>query len=320
MAWVLVSGGVAILAIVAIVVVMRWRRRRAQEDEPLVSLVVLRRTARHLDDRGLADMATRALGVDITSQDSHATAFVAGEPPLFAIKGAGLFLLLNDLDALYFDDTEGLADEVGELRLRKALLEHQAWLSVDLIHKDDALTLDDAHRLMARLVAELLDGDSLAVFSPETQVLRAVDDELREALLSDDPLAGLVETMPVPVVPVSGDDPRMMEAVAEARRRWPELVAAFERRQPDQHFAAKAPFGDPDDPEFMWLTVTGIDGDAIHGILDNDPVDVPDLTCGDPVSVQLEDLNDWLYLAGDEPCGGFTIAAIAEIQREGRQG
>jgi uncharacterized protein YegJ (DUF2314 family) len=108
----------------------------------------------------------------------------------------------------------------------------------------------------------------------------------------------------------------MKAAVQTARDRWPEFVEAFECRDDDQHFAMKARFEEDDSVEFMWVTVTAIEGELVLGVLDSDPADVKSLRCGDRVRVTLDNLNDWMFVDGDEePVGGFTIAVLTKRQR-----
>ena len=36
---------------------------------------------------------------------------------------------------------------------------------------------------------------------------------------------------------------------------------------------------------------------------------------GDPVEVRLADLNDWMYIRGEEMVGGFTVKVLDRKQR-----
>jgi uncharacterized protein YegJ (DUF2314 family) len=143
---------------------------------------------------------------------------------------------------------------------------------------------------------------------------------MRERLCGEQPLELFDSSPHPPVVPVSGNDPRLQAAVAQARRTWPEFVAAFEERRAEQHFAVKARLGSEDTYEFMWLTVTGLENGYIYGRLDNDPVELTSISCGDRVRVPLKDLNDWLYTDGDEMKGGRTIEVLRKIQQEMQKG
>lgn len=52
-------------------------------------------------------------------------------------------------------------------------------------------------------------------------------------------------------------------------------------------------------PEHMWVAVTGVDGDRLVGELDNHPVGVPDLKCGDRVELGRGQVEA-VYLSRDE--------------------
>ena len=108
---------------------------------------------------------------------------------------------------------------------------------------------------------------------------------------------------------VNDDNEQMEAAVAEARSRWPEFVALFQKRDPasDRPFIIKAPFTDREGTEFMWVSVTALDGDTIHGTLANQPHRSVDYHEGQPVAVAAVDINDWLCADdNDQPLGGWT--------------
>jgi hypothetical protein len=73
-----------------------------------------------------------------------------------------------------------------------------------------------------------------------------------EALKSVRPLALFDEPTFAPIIQVNADDPRMVAAVAEARQRWPEFMAAFQaRKSADQVLAIKARCAEGEEEEFM---------------------------------------------------------------------
>src|SRR5258708_28860768 len=111
--------------------------------------------------------------------------------------------------------------------------------------------------------------------------MRAIDEEIREALRSDDPLQSFRETVNPPLINVKEDDPGMKAAVDEARKRWPEFVDAFVNRKKDQLFSIKAPVTDGRHTEYIWVMVEEIDGDIINGDLGNNPVDLDFMKLGD---------------------------------------
>lgn len=299
------------------VVVARSPERCERRDKPLVALVLFLNQARMLNSADLARTASQIYGEPITSDNADATDnFIAGAEPSFIFKHGEHFFLINSFDRPYMDDPDSAAESIGELRLRKAIREHGAWISVDLLGDCSPNDLPAVYRTIGLLAAELADDDCVAIFAPATGQISVFDEETRERLRSRDPLAVFAQSSHPPVVPVSGDDPRLRTAVAKARKRWPEFVKHFEERQPEQTFSVKARIGDDEAAEFMWISVTGLENGWIYGRLDNDPIELTSIRCGDRVRVRVADLNDWLYTDGDQMVGGFTIEVLRRIQEE----
>jgi uncharacterized protein YegJ (DUF2314 family) len=294
----------------------RWRTSRSC-DKPLTSLVLLLRRARGLNRKMLAESAAAAWGTQF-SEDDDAQNFVVGESPIFLIKNDRATFMVHNHNTPYFDDTEKAAEEINELRVGNAIREHNAWVAVDLMDGGGRFPSPaEAYPEIARLVAELSGPDCTAIFCPETSAINVYDDTLEEKLRGPDPLSAVREPSYAPIVSISDDDPRMKAAVEEARQRWPDFVEAFQRRQDGQHFAVKAPVTKGGQTEFIWLSVTRIEGNNIHGNLDNDPMN-PDLKSGDPVTVPFKDLNDWAYSEGEKVVGPFTLKVLEEAARERR--
>ncbi|PYD93667.1 DUF2314 domain-containing protein [Pseudomonas syringae pv. pisi] len=120
---------------------------------------------------------------------------------------------------------------------------------------------------------------------------------------------------------VEGESEDFRVAVASAQRNfrffWREM--SWERRRIVKALdlaAVKVSFttdsADPDSPsvENMWVTDVDFDGLTLSGILMNEPVWVSSINAGDPVSVFLDRLNDWVYVFGGRAFGGFTIDAL----------
>lgn len=251
----------------------------------------------------------------MSGDDPDATEFVTGVSPMFIIQRQGKLYLVNNFDRPYVEDVEAEAENIQELRVRKAFQEHRAWLSVDLLGEEPPEKLPEVYRQIGKLVAELADTDCLALYSPATQQMVPYDAALEEELRGPDAMEAFRRFVQVPVFGISGDDPRMQAAVAEARRRWPEFVAAFERRTPRHKFAVKAPFTEGEHTEFMWLMVTALEGDRILGTLENEPVELKRLRYGSKVSVRCADLNDWVISDGQNvEAGGFTIKVFEDLQ------
>ncbi len=124
--------------------------------------------------------------------------------------------------------------------------------------------------------------------------------------------------MSLPIVEVADDDPLMVQAVDDARRKWPTFVAAFEARSGDK-FSVKAPLTHDGHTEFIWIAVTALEGDRIYGTLGNDPANLGSLRFGSKVAVPVSDINDWLYLDPQgKMAGGFTVSVVQSAQRRKR--
>ena len=108
------------------------------------------------------------------------------------------------------------------------------------------------------------------------------------------------------------------EAVAEARRRWPEFVASFRARQPgDDRFIVKAPFTSEENrTEHMWIEVFALEPEYVHGHLMNEPFHCKKLKKGAQVEVAVSDVSDWLCPdAEDKLIGNFTNRVIKAAQK-----
>lgn len=113
------------------------------------------------------------------------------------------------------------------------------------------------------------------------------------------------------VVQLGADDPGLVAAAEEAKRRWPEFVAAFNERRPGRTCAVKyaAPIKGGGH-EQIWIMVTALDGDTISGTLANRPVEDIGLKIGDAVKIQAADVKDWLFNDGGVMTGGFSVATL----------
>lgn len=290
------------------------------QDRPMVSLVLLLKEPQHLDATILAKVASKAWDaevqtIDETGDDDSGASFVGGDSPHFICSHGGGFFAIHNFDQPYFEDVENIANAVTELRRQKAIREHTAWVSCDLIHwLEPSGELGEAYRLIARLLCELLDDNCLAIIDPEAQQVFLNDPETESKLRSPDPRTALQESYYVPVIAVAPDDPRMLAAVAEARSRFDEFVTAFEKREESgNEFFVKSPFSEKDVTEFMWLKVEAIENGVIYGTLGNDPNDIPSLREGSRVTAKASELNDWIIQpSSGDFIGGFTIHVLSE--------
>jgi uncharacterized protein YegJ (DUF2314 family) len=279
-----------------------------------VAVVLLLQRPRALDASTLARTAGLTFGLEVSTGEVGGPAFVAGVSPYFLLRLRGRVLAVHNVACPYFRNLPAKAAELPERRLRKAVVRHRAWVSVELLHTDTGI-IENPYRMLGQLAAALASPDCLAVCIPARQRLYAFDSSMLAKLRSPDPLGALRGLRRASVEGVKANDPRLLAAVREARRRWPEFVAAFEQRDSGQIFSVKIPLRQKGRTEYMWMSVSALENDMIYGRLDNEPVKVKHLRAGDRVRIPVSDLHDWIYTRGDFLAGGFTIAALANIPK-----
>lgn len=295
--------------------------REAEEDGSFISIVALLPKLPYIDV-GVVRRAVETAWGQALPEGDEAGEFVVGEVPLFVIRRDEEVFLVHAHDRPYLDDAEEAAESIPDLRSARAVVEHQAWVSVDVVGADlnDEAELRRLYGDVGRLLAELIDDDCQALLFPQFSELYPWDPEMHLGLKSGDPRGAARAFRPPPLSYVSGDDPRMIAAVDEARRRWDEFLTAFQSADDRSRYAVKAPLSRGERTEFIWITVTACEGDAVYGELANDPLDLPGLQLGDRVTVKVAEINDWVYEdAAGELQGGFTIRVLSDVARE-RQG
>jgi uncharacterized protein YegJ (DUF2314 family) len=289
------------------------------EDKPIISLVLLLKEPRYLEARIVAEIVSSAWGgkysfsdmdEDKANHDEVETRWVVGRSPLFLIQCPEGMFMLNNFSQPYWSNKEEVIEEVRELRLRNAIEEHTAWLSVDLMGEEpDQVNRPAIYAKIAKLISELSGPDCVALLQPEGPRINVWDEALSEKLSGGKNVDELFEINLAPVKIISDDDPRMKAAVAEARSRWPEFVEAFQKKD-CENYAVKAPVTGNGNKEFIWIEVKGLEPEYIHGTLGNDPVNLGNLKFGDQVEVPLKDLNDWVFVRDGKPTGMFTLKVL----------
>lgn len=301
-----------------------------EEPDSLVSLVYFLSEARDPKEDTIRKCVASALNIDFQDDDPSAEHFVLQfTPPQFEGNPfqpvqhfmvripQGLFSVLVS-HAPYITDPETFAkDSIRDKRLRSAVESHRAWLSVDLMDENDSSPkkIAKSYAIIGKILAAMAGPDCLAVYCPELQRCNEFDLSLIEALGNGEPLRIFKEPTFEPIIEVSENDPRMARAVKEAIQRWPEFVEVFETRSEEnaEKFIIKAEFSENGIAEFMWVTVTALNGDTIHGVLMNDPHELLEIHRGAKVTVPLKKLNDWIFPGPDDsPIGGFTLEVLTD--------
>jgi uncharacterized protein YegJ (DUF2314 family) len=312
--------GIAILVLIGGFV---WWRRRRRNQHRLISFVAMTREPMEFDPAVLARIAGKVWNADLGDGSSEGEdGFVVCAGIVNTIMHEGRMFLINCFTTPYVEDVDAVADTIPDMRIRELLREHKAWWSCDAMGVDGTTSEEDVldwYQRLGKLFAELLDENCLLIFLPDSGLAFPINDETEDALLSEDPIAALQATLTVPVIEVSADDPLMQAAVKQAREDWPKFVAAFEASA-GENFSVKAPVTHGDNTEFIWVSVTSLEGDRVYGKLGNEPANLGPLKLGSKVSVAVADLNDWVYLdRTGNLIGGFTIEAVKQASRRGKK-
>jgi uncharacterized protein YegJ (DUF2314 family) len=268
------------------------------------SLVVFTRKRIEFTAKDLEARIGKELGVRF-SDAKDATEFVVtdGDEAMVHVGDAAVLLTWRPAIVAM---REG-ADDYPELRLRKALGEHDAVLQ--LVIEGAATDAAEAgrRRLLARLAAALWHEDFL-VFSWHCNLtLLPAGVDVPAQLRADDPVAAMLDDPVVPVL-VPTDAGAMAAATERARREW---VTAKRHHEGGGELAVKLPFPTRSGgTEHIWVSVTRIDGEVVHGTLGNEPAQIEGKKLGDPVSGKVGELSDWLFFRDGTMVGGFTVEVL----------
>ena len=285
--------------------------------QPLTSLVLLLNGPRPMTAADVAIVVTKAWGGTYGFQDevgggNNKENWVVGRSPVFLIKSPDAMFMFHNNPAPYSPESKTLAQSIPDLRLRKAVEDHRAWLAVDLMQPfDEKRPRDSFYPAIARLIAEAAGDDCLAVFHPASKRINAWDESLREVLRGPDPLKDFATPVNPPMVQVDDQDPDLAAGTAEARRRLPEFLEAWQRKD-GQGFSIKAPVTAGGSTEHIWINVDEVRDDRIGGRLGNEPVNLGGMKIGDRVDVALSEVEDWVVIRGGAPVGLFTARAVGK--------
>ncbi len=116
-----------------------------------------------------------------------------------------------------------------------------------------------------------------------------------------------------PVTSVSADDAQMNAAIDRARRTTGRFIAALRSPKRSQSgFSVKMRITDGDAVEHFWLTGVSFDGTAFHGVIDNDPDAVKNVTAGEAERVRPAEISDWMYIDHGILVGGYTLRVLRD--------
>lgn len=275
--------------------------------ERLISFVLLLNQPRQLDEHQLADALNHALDLHGAGEAGD---LIVSKPPYYLVKAPGGRVVVSSIDKPYFERDDKFVGQISNAKLRNAVQHHHAWIGVDSAEKANAADLRATYQQLGKIAAALSGPDTIAIFAPDVGQIAALNDEIAQQLRSDDPLQAFAPNGDAQVVAVSDQDPRLKKAENEAKQHWSEFMQAFKNKE-GAKFAVKGRIAEGDEAEYMWLSVTDIDENEVHGMLDNEPARLSKLKMGEDLHIKVSEVDDWMYVGRDQqPRGGFTIKAL----------
>jgi uncharacterized protein YegJ (DUF2314 family) len=109
---------------------------------------------------------------------------------------------------------------------------------------------------------------------------------------------------------VQNEHAAMHQAVIKARKTVGKFIYALKHPAAGQtDFEVKKPFVQGSDVEHIWLSDVQFAGSRFQGRVDNAPRKIHGLKVGQLVSVNPNEISDWVYLDNGKLVGGYTIRA-----------
>jgi len=255
----------------------------------------------------VCDVADAVFGMD-SSRGEFADCVRNDE--VVGIRAKGHALTVGIHDRPYVEEASRTLEQLPDAELREAVRSSRGFVAMELVETPGQVDEADTFTYLGKLILGLTGERCVAVYDPSGERWTVCNAAFRAKLGGPDAKAALTEIPRSPMKQVDGDNPSLEAAVAEAKRRWPEFVQAFETEGDGQLFIVKAPFSEGENTEYMWVQVTDISGDSVRGRLTNEPFNLPSFAMGDPVDVPVECLVDWAYGENGPEIGGFTIDVL----------
>jgi uncharacterized protein YegJ (DUF2314 family) len=102
----------------------------------------------------------------------------------------------------------------------------------------------------------------------------------------------------------------MQKAVTKAQKTVRQFIDALEHPAPGEtDFEVKKPFVQSGEIEHIWLSDVKFLGGRFQGTVVNVPEKIKGLKLGQVVSVNPDEISDWMYIRSAKLVGGYTIRA-----------
>lgn len=109
-------------------------------------------------------------------------------------------------------------------------------------------------------------------------------------------------------VHVHDADKAMDDAVHQAQKTLGRFVDALSKPKAGQTgFSLKKRCTEGDECEHLWIRDVHFDGKDMRGKVDNTPLELQSPRLGDEVTIQPEEITDWLYVDKGKMVGGYTL-------------
>lgn len=313
-----VAMAIAAAVVLALAVVLFFRRRRQRRDAPPLSIVLLRTSPRNFSEADIRAAFRRVNKRDpqIQKISPHPDAnayLVMGEglPPLAVLDSRRQYAPPEDLALTSLQAEHPV--------LRDALLNHTAWVSIDVMGVDSAsVSRKDravVYGVLGRIAAELLDDRCMLLYLPAEERVAEPGPEA-ERQLREGKIAELFgdHDLHAPMFLTNKDDEAINAAMQEARTRLPEFCAAFDRlgQSSEGLFKARFRIGEPDSDsnEYIWCKAQSLGAAGFTGVVLNHAVDPAVPTKDTVVTVTLDDIVDWMYVDEQKTPHGMFVDRI----------
>lgn len=307
--WILIGVSVLIVGVVAVVFI----RRRKGSDDTMVSVVMLRSTPSTFTADDIRRHVRGAIGLEpqvneIPFPDGRGSAFfvTSEQIPPFSILQCSKRYFPEELN-------EETAARMEDPRARRAVHEHTAWTSVDAHHgmkrmPDKQFRYEMYSRLLGIVAARLADEHCMMFYLPADDRVGDCTPENIAALGRGNPAAVFEDDdMNAPVIRTDADDERINAAMAEANRRLPELIAAFERDGTACSPIVKAKFiASNGQVEYMWGELLGVEPSGLRIEIVNRPNHDGVPGRGAIIVVPSSQIVDWAYAEKGKAHGMFV--------------
>jgi len=278
------------------------------DNNKFTSLALLLAQPREVNAKILREAAERAFRRTFaTTKQEDGDFLVHTRAGQYALQVDGKAMGVIYSDAPYWNDPKQVASQVDDPKLARLVIDHRAWISVDWFDRGETTDPRDIYQMLSALVLELLSEDARGVYATESGKLFRCNANLRKILRSGSPMMSFA---PDSVSFNREDDPRMLAAIAKAKRRWPEFILHWGKRKPGHRFGVKRVFNDGHGDEVMWVIVESIENGRIVGTLNNEPSYVTSIQLGATVEFGVGDVVDFFYSDGQRTVGAFTDAVL----------